>query len=172
MAIFTDSNGKHLIGIIYSRSGDRYSGNFVAVHPRQVKFITAVLPSLARFLLVLGSVCLLANISKLVVGDEESFNYFFAAISMVGCVVAVACLVVGPIMVSRTKVRLRDVVLECNERLSRQMYIAAFLDIALILVSVLSMPAISFAADGMFALITLGPILGALAFAVRNHPAS
>ncbi len=171
MAIFVDSDDRHFIGILYSRDGDRYSGNFVMASSRTVRLLNRIVVPLSLVLCLLVGLCFLAFAVERVVGPEEFFNFFFAAMAGIGCLVAIAYMAVGPLLLRRGKKRLARAKLQCLGNLSRWMYLLPLVNLVLVALAVGFMPAFSLAADGVFMLLILGPIFAGLVLAVIRYSA-
>jgi hypothetical protein len=165
MAIFIDSEQQYYIGILFGKYDDCYSGHFLLPSNHAVRWLDGFLTAATRLLIDLMVLCMAGAAAERLLGPREIFNAFFFALAVTSVLVAIPYLVVGPLMLRRSRRRFRGIELRCLNDLSRRMYVFPLMVLVLVALSMIFMPSSS-GNDVCLFVLPLCPMFIGLAFAV------
>ena len=162
MAVFIDSCGEGYIGIIYSRDGDCYSGNFVSASSKTINFLRLVFPILIKVTGYSILVVFMIGMIKTLLGEIELLNDILVAFFLFGTSLAVVTSI-GMVFLSRSKKNFQKHRLTCLNNLSQQIYLFMLYDVLLTIFAGI------FGVGLIFEIIYVSPIVIGCFFAIWRY---
>ncbi|WP_211462078.1 hypothetical protein [Collimonas silvisoli] len=127
MAVFKDKNGQHYLGAIYLKSENYYSGNFLPISERNIRFALSFSKFFIRICLLSLVLSALGFVIKLFNNEAEIANYLLAFIGFVIALISVFYFIVGPVILSRKKTSLSRKEMVCLRPESTLLYVTTSL---------------------------------------------
>lgn len=138
MAIFKDDNNQRYLGILYNKSDDTYSGNFMKISERVFNRMLAFHWFLIRFMLLSIGLSLCVQVYKMAFDSSTDFEQIFLIIGMVSTA-ALASYVLCTFLLFFSKVKIKKKKMSCITKPSIEIYSIVLLgDFSVILNSYLS----------------------------------
>lgn len=138
MAIFKDDNNQRYLGILYYKSGDIYSGNFMKISERVFKRLLVLNWYSIRFMLMSITLSLGIFFYKMVFDSADDFEQIFLVIAIV-TTAALVLYVLCTLFLFLSKVKIKKKKMGCIIRPSIEIYLIVLLgDFSVILNSYFS----------------------------------
>jgi hypothetical protein len=168
MAIFTDKNQIHHIGVLFFEQESKYTGNFVLIEKKTLLYLLKLNSILNWVLFMLLLFCFVFSVVSSSFFRPEESNYVFACFGALPLLVLVFY-AIGALALSSRKVKCENKAMKCQTQESRGIYLVYLQSITLLAFSVVSMPAITFVEIWPKTLFLLGPVFAGSLYAVIRY---